>query len=171
MLLKEENLLFTRVEYYNFYFGMYVIITCIIAILLMIALIYSKFNRGLKSIIYENKIFNKNNGDIISINDSNDRENIIKGYKNITKINFTLFIYLTLIVLFIIFTLHFYNFIGSSIHGETKTGIYIVKEKINVVGSLISFYIGIISIVFNKILVESKRNIENKFYKVRANGV
>jgi hypothetical protein len=91
MPFKEGESLFYQV-FYKYYIGIYIIIILLITISTLINIIRCK--QELKSITFENKIVNKNNGEIFCVNDPSIREKIIEGYKNIIKINFIMLIYI-----------------------------------------------------------------------------
>ena len=144
-------------------------ITIISIVFIVITLI--KCKQELNSIIFENKIINKNNGLHIMLSDSDIREKIITGYKNIIDNNYLILIYLFIIIVFNLSAVGLSEFISIAIHGEVK-GQYHYRLVITVLGGFIGCFIGIFSFLINKkIMAQQKNLIDKSISEIGANGI
>jgi hypothetical protein len=163
-----NKLIFTNIENH---FNIHITIIIVVLIGIILIMLYCKFNREVKTIIFENKIVNKNNGDIILINDSSIRELIINSYKYISKLNRTILIYAFIIFILNIVTYPLSDLISGAMRGETRTVADYSWGIISVIGSILGIYIGIYVLLINKkLFVYQKNNIENNIFNKKSNG-
>jgi hypothetical protein len=169
MLLKEKDNHSFQSVFYKYYIGIFIAI--ILLLFIAIRITVNKCKQELKSVIYENKIINKNNGEHFLINDSSIREIIIKGYKNIIKYNYIILIYLFVNIAFVFLALYLLNRFFYYPYEKPKFSLYYLKEASIVMGSLIGIFIGIFYIIVNKLLLnQQNKYIDDNIYKIQANS-